>query len=94
MFESSPWTDVPQATIIVIACRLLYFPLRYLGQPRVIAEVIGGILLGPSVMMRIPGFQQAIFPQEAMPVLSNVANLGVVLFLFVTALEVTLPFST
>lgn len=32
-------------------------PLRRLNQPRVIAEVIGGIILGPSVMMRIPGFE-------------------------------------
>ncbi len=32
-------------------------PLRLLNQPRVIAEVIAGIILGPSVMMRIPGFQ-------------------------------------
>ncbi len=31
-------------------------------QPRVIAEVIGGVLLGPTVMGRIPGFKNAIFP--------------------------------
>ena len=37
-------------------------PLRLLNQPRVIAEVIGGILLGPTVMMRIPGFQESTFP--------------------------------
>ena len=34
-------------------------PLRLLNQPRVIAEVIGGILLGPTVMMRIPGFKDS-----------------------------------
>jgi len=34
-------------------------PLRLLNQPKVIAEVIGGILLGPTVMMRIPGFQES-----------------------------------
>ncbi len=31
-------------------------------QPRVIAEVIGGVILGPTVMGRIPGFKNAIFP--------------------------------
>jgi Kef-type K+ transport system membrane component KefB len=55
---------------------------------RVIAEVIGGIVLGPSVMMRIPGFQDAIFPASSMPLLSLVANLGLILFLFLVALEV------
>lgn len=57
-------------------------------QPRVIAEVIGGIILGPTVMGRIPGFQKAIFPTESMPMLSLVANLGLVIFLFLVGLEV------
>ncbi|CAK7262581.1 hypothetical protein SEPCBS119000_000032 [Sporothrix epigloea] len=79
---------IVQAAIIIIFCRLLAYPLRYLGQPRVIAEVIGGILLGPSVFMRIPGFKDNIFPTASMPVLNNVANLGLILFLFLTGLEV------
>lgn len=79
---------IVQACIIIIFCRLLHYPLSRLAQPRVIAEVIGGILLGPSVMMRIPGFKDNIFPTESMPVLSNVANLGLLLFLFLVGLEV------
>ncbi|CAH1756925.1 1518_t:CDS:2 [Entrophospora sp. SA101] len=59
-------------------------PLR---QPRVIAEVVGGILLGPSVMGRIPGFQQAIFPSESIPLLNLLANIGLVLFLFIVGVE-------
>lgn len=55
----------------------LHWPLSKLRQPRVIAEVIGGIILGPSVMMRIPGFQAAIFPAAAMPNLNLVANMYV-----------------
>ena len=50
--------------------------------------MIAGIILGPSVLLRIPGFQQAIFPKESIPVLNNVANLGLVLFLFLVGLEV------
>lgn len=61
-------------------------------QPRVIAEVIGGILLGPSVMGRIPGFTDAIFPAESIPNFTLVANLGLVLFLFLVGLEVDLRF--
>lgn len=79
---------IVQACIIIIFCRLLHYPLSRFGQPRVIAEVIGGIVLGPSVMMRIPGFQENIFPTASMPVLSNVANLGLLLFLFLVGLEV------
>ncbi|KAF7538883.1 hypothetical protein G7Z17_g12550 [Cylindrodendrum hubeiense] len=79
---------IVQACIIIIFCRLLHYPLSRFGQPRVIAEVIGGIVLGPSIMMRIPGFQENIFPTASMPVLSNIANLGLLLFLFLVGLEV------
>ena len=41
-------------------------------------------------MMRIPGFQNAIFPTASMPNLSLVANLGLILFLFLVGLEVNL----
>jgi Kef-type K+ transport system membrane component KefB len=40
-------------------------------------------------MMRIPGFQEAIFPTGApMSTLNLVANLGLILFLFLVGLEV------
>ncbi|KAI1487609.1 K+ homeostasis protein Kha1 [Biscogniauxia mediterranea] len=83
-----------QAGIIIIFCRLLHYPLSYFGQPRVIAEVIGGILLGPSVLMRIPNFKDDIFPTNSMPVLNNVANLGLILFLFLIGLEVDMRLFT
>ena len=51
-----------QASIVIILTRIIHFPLTYIRQPRVIAEVITGIILGPSVMGRIPGFSAAIFP--------------------------------
>ncbi|PBP22081.1 K+/H+ antiporter 1 [Diplocarpon rosae] len=79
-----------QAGIIIIFCRLLHFPLAKLRQPRVIAEVIGGVLLGPSVLMRVPGFEDAIFPKASMAGLSLVANLGLILFLFLVGLEVNM----
>jgi Kef-type K+ transport system membrane component KefB len=41
-------------------------------------------------MMRIPGFENAIFPSTAMPNLNLVANLGLVLFLFLVGLEVNI----
>lgn len=39
---------------------------------------------------RIPGYMDALFPKESMPVLSMAANLGLVLFLFLVGLEVDL----
>ena len=57
-------------------------------QPRVIAEIIGGILLGPSVLGHIPGFSQAIFPTASLPNLNLTSTIGLVLFLFLVGLEI------
>lgn len=81
-----------QAAIVIILTRIIHFPLAYLRQPRVIAEVLTGIILGPSIMGRIPGFTQHIFPTASMPAFSLAANLGLVLFLFLVGLEVDLRF--
>lgn len=81
-----------QAGIVIVLTRLLHFPLSKLRQPRVIAEVITGIILGPSIMGRIPGFTNAIFPTASMPAFSVAANLGLILFLFLVGLEVDLRF--
>nr|OQO19042.1 hypothetical protein B0A51_12321 [Rachicladosporium sp. CCFEE 5018]OQO19593.1 hypothetical protein B0A51_14135 [Rachicladosporium sp. CCFEE 5018] len=81
-----------QACVILCVCRALHFPLGYLKEPRVVGEVLGGILLGPSVFGRIPGFTQHIFPPESIPNLNNVANLGLILFLFIIGLEVDLRY--
>ncbi|GAB1316820.1 Cation/H+ exchanger domain-containing protein [Madurella fahalii] len=81
-----------QAGLIIVVCHLLHWPLSKIRQPRVIAEVVGGILLGPSVMGRIPGFRAAIFPTESLPNLTLVANIGLVLYLFLIGLETDVRF--
>ena len=43
-------------------------------------------------MGRIPGYTDAIFPAESIPNLTLVANLGLVLFLFLVGLEVDLRY--
>ena len=74
--------------IIVIFTRLLSVPLGYLRQPRVIAEVIGGVLLGPSVFGHIPHFTDRIFPSNSIVLLTLTANIGLVFFLFLVGLEI------
>ncbi|KAL4796442.1 Sodium/hydrogen exchanger family-domain-containing protein [Aspergillus venezuelensis] len=81
-----------QAFIIIVLCRLLHWPLSKIRQPRVIAEVIAGIVLGPSVMGRIPNFTESIFPTESIPNLNLFANVGLVLYLFLVGLETDLRF--
>lgn len=46
---------VLSTALIIAFTQLLSMVLGRLRQPRVIAEVIGGVLLGPTVFGRIPG---------------------------------------
>ncbi|PPQ70372.1 hypothetical protein CVT25_000083 [Psilocybe cyanescens] len=77
-----------QVGIIICTANLLSLGLRKMRQPKVIAEVLGGIILGPTAMGRIPGFTEHIFPQQSRPYLSLVANIGLCLFLFLVGLEI------
>ncbi|KAF9072790.1 Sodium/hydrogen exchanger family-domain-containing protein [Rhodocollybia butyracea] len=77
-----------QVGIIVATASLLSLGLRKIRQPKVIAEVLGGILLGPTAFGHIPGFTAHIFPSESLPYLMLVANIGLCLFLFLVGLEI------
>ncbi|CDK28327.1 unnamed protein product [Kuraishia capsulata CBS 1993] len=91
--SSSPYTlFFFQAIVIIVFAELLYVPLRRLKQPKVIAEVIGGILLGPSAIGKIPGFTKTVFPDASIPGLTLMANVGVCLLLFIVGCEVDLHF--
>ncbi|XVE57988.1 hypothetical protein DITRI_Ditri04bG0133800 [Diplodiscus trichospermus] len=77
-----------QICLVVGLTRGLAFLLRPLRQPRVIAEIIGGILLGPSVLGRSKSYLQAIFPPKSLTVLDTLANIGLIFFLFLSGLEI------
>jgi Kef-type K+ transport system membrane component KefB len=72
---------------VVVAGRLLGWLLRSAGQPPVIGEVLGGILLGPSFLGRVaPDAAAYILPSSVAPLLGSVAQVGVVLYMFFVGL--------
>jgi Kef-type K+ transport system membrane component KefB len=61
---------------------------RRLGQSRVIGEIIGGILLGPSVLGRIsPRASTLLFPAASLHELETLSTVGLILFLFLIGME-------
>ncbi|CAO3566807.1 unnamed protein product [Mortierella alpina] len=78
---------IVQTIIILSLCYVMNIFMHRIRQPRVVSEVLSGIILGPSIMGKIPGFQEIIFPKASINFLNLVANLGLVLFLFLVGLE-------
>ncbi len=76
---------------VVVVGRLLGRAFAAIGQPPVIGEVLGGILLGPSLLGRVaPDVAAYILPGTVAPVLSVVAQLGVILYMFLVGLDLNL----
>jgi Kef-type K+ transport system membrane component KefB len=74
--------------VILVASRLVGAVFRRLGQPPVIGEVLAGILLGPSLLGRVsPAALAFLLPPVVLPYLGILAQVGVILFMFLVGLE-------
>jgi Kef-type K+ transport system membrane component KefB len=77
-----------QMFVILVACRLVGWMARKLGQPQVVGEMIAGVFLGPSLLgFFFPGLQQILFPKDSLKVLYVGAQLGVGLYMFLVGVE-------
>jgi Kef-type K+ transport system membrane component KefB len=64
---------------------------RRLGQPAVIGQILTGIVLGPSLLGRLPGHLGArLFPKQALPYITVLGQVAVVVFMFGVGYEVEL----
>ncbi|VAH20391.1 unnamed protein product [Triticum turgidum subsp. durum] len=76
-----------QTAVIVGTTRLLVLLLKPFRQPRVIAEILAGVILGPSVMGQVGTWAGTVFPGRSLLTLETVAHLGLLYFLFLVGLE-------
>jgi Kef-type K+ transport system membrane component KefB len=71
--------------VVVVLARFLGNVANRFGQPRAVGEIVAGILLGPTLI----GADLSLFlvPLEVRPVLSGIASVALVLFMFLVGVE-------
>ncbi|KAL0299345.1 UNVERIFIED_CONTAM: Cation/H(+) antiporter 15 [Sesamum radiatum] len=71
-----------QLSAISLASLLIEICLQPLGQSSIVAQILGGILFGPSVLGHEDIMGTALFPSRSVMTLETTATFGIVFFLF------------
>jgi len=76
-----------QIAVVLVACRLVGELFHRIQQPRVVGEMFAGIMLGPSLLgWVLPHVSSYLFPAPSLGFLNAVAQIGVVIFMFLVGL--------
>lgn len=78
-------TILLELALILVLARLVGYLFSKIGLPPVVGEILAGVLLGPSLLGS--DLSEQLFPLDTRPFLTLLANLGLVLFMFVVGLE-------
>lgn len=77
-----------QLALILCVVRAVGFLAQYVKQPRVVGEMIAGVLIGPSVLGHYaPSLQSWLFPKQTLPILYALSQIGLVLYMFLVGME-------
>ncbi len=77
-----------QIAVVLVVARGVGYAFRRIRQPQVVGEMVAGIILGPSLLGWVaPGASAALFPAESLGLLSGIAQVGLLLFMFLVGLE-------
>jgi Kef-type K+ transport system membrane component KefB len=77
-----------QLAFILGTCRVVGLIAKRFGQPQVVGEMIAGVVMGPSLFgLLFPDAQAHIFPKASLTITYAVAQIGLVLYMFLIGVE-------
>lgn len=85
------FTLVLQIAVVLAACRVVGNLFLTIRQPRVVGEMVVGIMLGPSLLGSIaPQLSAFLFPASSLGFLNALSQIGVIFFMFLVGLGINL----
>ena len=75
--------------LVLVVSALFGAAARRCGQPTVIGQILTGVVLGPSLLGRLPGhLTSRLFPAQVLPYLNVLSQIAVVIFMFAVGYEI------
>jgi Kef-type K+ transport system membrane component KefB/nucleotide-binding universal stress UspA family protein len=91
--EDSVATFVAEVGVLLLVGRIMGEAAQRIGQPPVMGQLVGGLLLGPSLFGLLwPNLQHTLFPSAAVQksMIEGVSQLGILMLLLLTGMETDL----
>ncbi|KAK8592168.1 hypothetical protein V6N13_062754 [Hibiscus sabdariffa] len=77
-----------QLAVIFTLATLIHLILRRFYLPRLISEVLAGVILGPSVLGRFfPNISSVLFPYQSIKILATLTRFGYLFFMFLIGVK-------
>lgn len=84
-------TVIGDIALVIVVSSLLGALARRCGQPVVVGQILTGVLLGPSILGRLPGHLTShLFPHQVVPYLAVLSQVAVAIFMFAVGYEIDL----
>lgn len=72
-----------QLIVILLAVQVFGYLCKFIGQSKVIGEILVGLALGPTLLgALLPHIEATLFPSSALPTLQTLGDIGLVLYMF------------
>nr|XP_016496770.1 PREDICTED: cation/H(+) antiporter 15-like isoform X1 [Nicotiana tabacum] len=79
-----------QLSLISVFTRIIQSLLKPLGQPLIVSQILGGVILGPSIIGKNGELSSKVFPSKGRSVLDTVSVFGFMLFIFQIGVKIDL----
>ncbi|KAG6393137.1 hypothetical protein SASPL_147372 [Salvia splendens] len=76
-----------QLAIIFFITQSLHLLLRRFNLPRLVSEILAGIILGPTILGQFPNVEKVLFPPKGDVYLDLLSKIGYIFFIFLSGVK-------